>query len=395
MPNWSIGRTGQVYVASESAYATAPSFVATNAFRHLNVNLHFNPYQPFKSPERHTHPSQLQLFQRRQQATVSLKAQWYPSGTLNTVPESDPLLQNAIGGASSNIVLSTTCSSGFATTGATVASATGLAVNQFIQFTYASGVRSGQTYALFLTGVAGAVLTWSPALPLAPTAGDTVKGCITYAPATAFQKSVDIAHYPQLPSQWKNREMLGWAVNKITWDFDSNLEPMILFDGPAQGFAGSAPTWTAQAQPGSFTTVGAESAIPSGLFGNFFFNGTLYQIVKAQIIWDNTFDLQNNAYGTQKAVAAYRKNKRAVTAKVTAMVSDDLTLWTPAATLLNTNTFLLQEGQTPSKIWALYAPNAQIVTIPDTPDADETNQHVFDVTFLGTSGNDELFVGAL
>src|SRR4051812_21202089 len=97
MPNWGIGRTGQFYVGEEAAYGTAPVLAGSNALRHLSVNLHFDPKSLTKSPERHTHPSQAVMLARRAMGSFDLKAQLYPSGTLNTLPESDAILKNSLG----------------------------------------------------------------------------------------------------------------------------------------------------------------------------------------------------------------------------------------------------------------------------------------------------------
>ena len=87
MANWHIPRTSQLYVKDESAYGTAPTFAATDAVRHRpGVKLAFNPRNLAKSPERHTHPSQLVLLTRRQSASWALPAAMYPSGTLNPPP---------------------------------------------------------------------------------------------------------------------------------------------------------------------------------------------------------------------------------------------------------------------------------------------------------------------
>src|SRR4051812_1854456 len=107
-PNWYLGRTAQLYIGEEASYATAPALLATMAFRHLNAKLAFNPRNLAKSPERHTDPGQRVLLTRRQSADFDVKAQWYPSGALNTVPESDVILKNALGGAVSNVILATT-----------------------------------------------------------------------------------------------------------------------------------------------------------------------------------------------------------------------------------------------------------------------------------------------
>lgn len=109
MPHWALGRSGQVYVVEETAYGVVSTQLPTTALRHLNFAAHYDPKSLDKSVERHaTHPSLLALQTRRAKATWGLKAQLYPSGTLNTVPEADVLLKNALGGTPSNIVLATT-----------------------------------------------------------------------------------------------------------------------------------------------------------------------------------------------------------------------------------------------------------------------------------------------
>jgi hypothetical protein len=393
MANWYIGRTGQLYIGEESAYATAPTLLAANAFRHLSQKLSFDPRQLAKGPERHTDPSQRVLYTRRQKASFDIKGQLYPSGVLNTLPEADVVLKNALGNAASNITLSTTVSSGASVTGAVVASATGLAVGQPIQIGVLGGSAPG-TYIRWLTSVAGTTLGWAPALPATCAVSDTVKGTIGYALGTALPKSLDIAHYPQAPSgSTPAREMLGCSVDKLSFMFDGNLEPMIQFSGPAQGLSGTSPNFTPQAQPGGFTTVGAENAIPSGIVGYFQLGSTLYEIEKMQIDIVNGMDLQNTALGTNKAKAAFRKGKRFVTVKINAKVSDDLTLWTPSLGA-SSNACILQIGTVSTKMWGFYMPALILTAPPDIVDAEETNNWDFVGEAMASAGNDELYVAA-
>jgi hypothetical protein len=393
MPNWYLGRTAQLYVLEEATYGTAPTLLATSAFRHLSQKLSFDPRTLAKSPERHTDPSQRYLLTRRQKASFDVKAQWYPSGTLNTVPESDLVLKNALGGAVSNIVLATTVASGAGVSGATLAAGTGLAVNQPIEIGVLGGASPG-TYIRWLQSVAGAIVTWAPALPATCAVSDTVKGITGYTLGTALPKSLDIAHYPQAPSAGTPaRELLGCVIDKLSFMFDSNLEPMIQFSGPAQGFSGSSPNFTPQAQPGGFTTVGAENAIPSGISGYFQLGATLYQIEKMQIDIVNAMDLQNTALGTSKPTAYFRKDKRYITAKIDAKVSDDLTLWTPSLGA-SSNASMIQIGTTATKMFGLYMPGLIITQPPDVGDNDQTNNWSFVGEAMATSGNDELYVAA-
>lgn len=393
MPNWYLGRTGQLYIGEEASYGTAPALLAAMAFRHLSQKLSFDPRQLGKSPERHTDPSQRVLLTRRQKASFDVKAQWYPSGTLNTLPESDLVLKNALGGTPTNITLAATVASGAGVSGATLSSGTGLAVGQPVQIGVLGGSAPG-TYVRWLVSVAGAVVTWAPPLPATCAVSDTVKGCVGYPLGTALAKSLDIAHYPQAPSSsTPAREQLGCVIDKLSLMFDSNLEPMIQFSGPAQGFSGSSPNFTPQAQPGGFTTVGAENAIPSGLTGYFQLGSVLFEIEKMQIDIVNTMEVQNTALGTNKAKAYFRKGKRFVTVKVNAKVSDDLTLWTPSLGA-SSNACMLQLGTTSTRIWGVYMPNLILTAPPDLPDGDETNNWDYVGEAMSTSGNDELSIAA-
>ncbi len=281
IPVWYQARTGVCYVGEESAYGTVPTLASTDAVRHTSQKLTMS-HSPRPSPERHGTPDQRTLFFGRKAADADLKALMYPSGTLNTLPELKTLLKNAFA-APTNITLSTTVASGPTTTGATVASATGLAVGQPIQIGVLGGSAPG-VYIRWLTVVAGAALTWAPALPATCAVSDTVKGTIGWAFETALAKSLTIAHYPQAPSaSTPARELNGWLLNKMSMMFDGNLEPSIQFSGPGQKFAGTLGSYTPQAKPGAFTTVGSETGIPSGLTGYFQHGAILYQIEKMQI----------------------------------------------------------------------------------------------------------------
>lgn len=392
MAVWDLGRWRQAYVKDESTYATAPTFASTDAIRFLSLTLPYNPQNLSDSPARSsTHPGILAKFRGRRQASWEGKAMLYPSGTLNTLPEANVIIKNAFGAAATNITLSTTVASGAATTGAVVASATGLAVGQMVQVGVLGGAAPG-VYARMLTGVSGTTLVWAPALPATCAVSDTVKGCVTYAPATAVTPtSMDIASYPQSPANWYNREMLGCIADKLTLDFDGNGPGMLTVGGPASKLAASP-----QAQPGSFTTVGAENVVPLGLYGYFQYGAVLYQVEKAQFMMVNNYDTQNTALGTDSGVAPFRKGKRVVTVKIDAKVSTDLTLWTPSIapgpTPPTEGTMMLQLGTTATDIWAVYCPRVIFNAAPSVSDSDETNQWSFDCQALPTAGNDEIFL---
>jgi hypothetical protein len=382
MTNWTLGRTGLVYVAEEATYGTAPTFVATNAFRHLNINLPYNPKNRVDSPARWADPDIRARLQRRKTGSFDISGLFYPSGTLNTVPECAPFLKNGLGAVASAVASSTVSASPApSTTGCTVASATNFVVNTFITITIASGASAG-TYVRFLTGIATNALTWAPALPAAPASLDTVKSGVTYSLATDLPKSLDIAHY----AANQNREQLGCVVDKITITLDASQEPRIQITGPSQGFAASA-----QAKPGSFTTVGTDAGIPSGLFGALLVGDTSLDFLKLVLEINNGMDLQQTNFGTQGAVAFYRKTRRIINLSLDTMVSDQLTLKT-ASEATTDKAIFAQCGVTEGKQVAIYCPVTQW-DVPDTPDSDETNQWAFKGRAIGVSGNDACYVG--
>ena len=384
MPNtYQLGRLGRVYVAQESAYGTGGTFTGAKAVRHLDVRLNMNPRNRVDSPERHSgHPDQLFRFTRRTTASALLKGLLYPSNTLNTVPEADLIFKNAFG-ASTNKTLSTTVSSGGTTTGAIVASAGTLAIGDAVLIN-----ATGGPFVRILTNVVTNTLTWAPALPTAAANGNTVKGCVTYQLATAVLGSLNIGHY--LTSV--GYEALGFGLDTFKLLFDANEEGQFEASGPMQRRNRLTTTPAAQADPVTFTTVGAGSGVPSGLTGYLRVNGANYEFLKASFEMDNGLDLDNVAFGTSQAQALYRKSKRHITCQIDAMYSSDLTLLNDSE-LTSDDTIFLQQGTTEGSIFALYAPKVEF-DVADDPNEEETMQHSFHGVCKGTSGNDALYLVA-
>src|SRR3954447_5119359 len=169
MPNtYQIGRVGSVYAAKETSFGTAPTFAATDAIRHLMMKLGYSPRNRVNSPERLAHPSQVTRFTRRTTGDWSINGIFYPSGTLATLPDQTDFYECGLGAVQNPSPLSTTVASGPTTTGATLAAGTGLAVGQAVLINVTTGSPATGRVVRFLTSVAGAVVTWAPALPQAP-----------------------------------------------------------------------------------------------------------------------------------------------------------------------------------------------------------------------------------
>lgn len=394
-PVWALGKYSQLYVKNAASYAAAATgLAATDAVRHNSFLPKYNPQNLRPSKVRHNHPSMLAKYRQRATASWDLNLSLFPSGTLNTLPESKVILQNIFGQAPTNITLSTTVASGASATGATVASATGLAAGQPIQIGVLGGAAPGVYIRWLTAATSGTALVWAPALPATCAVSDTVKGCVGWSSASNLTPTdMDILHYPLAPGDWYIREVLGCVASKWSLKFNNNLEPQLQVGGMAALFA-AAP----QAQPGAFTTVGAENTIPIGLYGSFQYGSTLYEVEDVEIAGDEGHDVHNTGFGTAAANAAYRKGSRDIKWKIKAKVSKDLTLWTPSIapgpSAPTENTMMIQCGTTSTLIWAAYSPRVIFEQAPDVGDADETNDWNFTCTALGTSGNDELYLAA-
>lgn len=382
MPNtYQIGRIGRLYGAQEASYGTSAVLAATDAVRHLNLAFGQNPRNRVNSPERHVHPSQIYRFNRRKTADWKVDGIFYPSGTLNTVPDLDFALE-ALFGSKTNVTLATTIAVGGAGTVSadTLTSAAGLAVGDGLVFTH----QDGNTYVRWITAVntGTGVTTWAPPLPAALSDGQAVKGCLTYKLTTALLAtgSLNWAHYRTNVSY----EMNGCAPESLKIMVDANDEIRFEMGGPAQKR-----TRPAQTDPATFTVAGTTP--PSGLTGYLRSDATAEEFLKASFELKNGIDLDNVAFGTSQAQAMFRRRKREVKIAVDTMVSNDTTLIDLAEASTDT-ALMVQCGLTPGSIIGWYCPVAELDT-PTEPDNDETTVHAFSGLAKGSgAGNNELYL---
>lgn len=379
MPNtYQIGRIGRLYVAQESAYGTAATLVAGDAVRHLGLKFSYNPRNRVNSPERIVHPSLITRFTRRKTADWMVSGIFYPSGTINTLPDHDPIIQAAFG-ARTNVTLATTVSATPTptTTVFTVASVTGLAVGDAVLVNATTGGRQVR----FITAINTLALTVAPALSAAPASGDSVKGCITYKLATALLStaSLNLAHY--LTSH--SFEVKGGAPESFKIMLDANDEIRWEASGQAKERVRNA-----QTDPSTFTTAGTTP--PSGLTGYLRIGATAEEFLKTEFEIKNGIELDNVAFGTADAQAMYRARKREVTASLDTMHSSDVTIL-DAAENTTDSVALVQCGLTEGSIVALYAPALEF-DVPEDQDNEEARQHSYKGVCKGTTGNDELYL---
>lgn len=376
-----IGRRGKTYLKKEGAYGeTLAAFASTDALRHINVNPTTNPFNRVTSPEKKSSPGAVSRFDRRVTAALgTLEAILRPSGTLNTLPEADEILEAAFG-SKTNVTLSTTVAATPAptTTTATVASAGTLVKGDAILIS-----RNSVRYVRFLTDVTGLALTWAPALPTAPITGESVKGCLTYKLTSTLAISLAIAHYHDT----FKRAIVGVGINDLALTFDANEEPRFTASGPAkEQFTGAG----VPAIPAAFTTVGGNP--PSGLVGDLLINDTELKFTNFSVSLANGLTVRNSEYGQSKATELYRNARRGLTWSLATFAETEATLYDVAEAGTNP-AMTKQTGRTEGNIVALRLPKVE-VNVPDTSDPDEEATWGFSGLALESAdgANDELFL---
>jgi hypothetical protein len=382
--NIQLGRLGRLFAMAESTYSTAPVITATQAVRHLNAELSFNRFKYTNANDRFRTPEVRRRTQHEAEAGFDIKsmAMW-PSGTIGTAPEADALLLNAFG-AKHAAALTTTIASSPTSTGATLTSGTGLQVGDMALI----NVTGDKRRAVRLQTVAGAVVTWTPALTVVPTVADTFKTGTTYSPGTELASSIYLAHYLVNNGVTFSREILGGVVDTFGFTLEQAQEPLMNFAGPAQ-FQNRP---SSQSEPGAFTTVG--TALPTGMTASVIVGAsTAAKIKKIVTTIKNNEVVRIGEMGKDRASDYYRKDQREVTLVIDAFVEDPTIFYALGESGAPTSIFI-QIGFTEGQVWAFYYPSVSI-EIPQTPDGDNELNWSFKGMALGTVGNDECYVANL
>jgi hypothetical protein len=379
-----LGRKGQIYVGTESAFGTPPTFTATDAVRHINFKPTRNPYNRVNSPEKKQSPGTAARFDRKETAAWSLEALLRPSGTLNTLSEADKILSAAFGGKT-NITLSTTVSASPAptTTTATVASASGLLAGMAVLITVGTA-----KYARFLTNVSTNALTWAPALPSAPATGAAVKGGCTYALTTDLAISLAISHFLTADTT-HSKVVKGAVVDRFALAFGANEEAKWTASGPAKTVATPAAT-----KPAAFTAVGTQNP-PSGLVGGLYIGDAAYKCTKVDLEIQNGMALRLSSYGSSQAEEILPRGRRVITLALDALVGDEAVIYDNAESGTPLSV-LKQTGGTEGNIIAIYAPRVDF-DVPDIDDGDDVPTWPFKGVCLESAdgANNELYLALL
>jgi hypothetical protein len=364
------GRTGRIYLKKEAAYGVEEVLASANALRHVNVGFSHSPFQRENSPEKNPTPGIFTRFDRKPVTSLStLVALLRPSGVLNTLRDR---YQRAL--RLENMHSRRRYRQVRPQEHGRIA---GLAIGDFVQLEVTGQANS--PYIRKLTNVAGAVLTWAPALPAAQTVGDDVKGCITYKLSTALALSFTIAHY----LTGFKRELLGVGIDSFALALDANAEPQVTVSGPARDQL----TGTTQAQPGAFTTVGGNP--PSGIIGETWIDSTVYLMKSLNVSWTNSLAVRNTEYGVRLPTEIYRNGLREISVQLDAWAETEATLYdkTEAGTLVSVFT---QTGRTSGNIVGIYMPKVDLAPPEQNDDDGEVNWAFSGIATESTIGaNDE------
>ena len=352
-----IGRKGKLFVKKEATYneTPRPTLVATDAIRHIDVGMTWDPFARVTSPEKKQSPGAVVRLDRRSTGEFSLRsALLRPSGTLNTLPEADEILEAGFG-SKTNVTLTTTVSASPAptTTTATVASAGTLATGDGILIT-----RAGIKYVRILTNVIANALTWAPALPTAPTTGESVKGCLTYKLTTDLAISLFAAHYLSATK----RSESGIGIDKLSLIFDGTEEARLTASGPAA----AQETDAVQAEPAAFTTVGGNP--PTGMVGDHYIDAVAVLHKTLTVDLANGLALRHSEAGVAVPTEVYRVGRREVTIKEETFAEDETEIYDLAEAGTDVSV-LRQNGRTEGNILALYLPRVEF-KVPDQGDDD-------------------------
>lgn len=383
-----LGRQGQLYAVLEGTFNTNPGIAATDAVRHISYQTDFDPNNRVHNPEKKTSPGRFYQHDRKKTATWAYEGLLRPSGTLNTLPEISEILEAAFG-SKTNVTLSTTVNAGTgAVGGATLASAAGLAVGDFLSI-----VVSGIKYARqILTLPGGGVVTWAPNLPGAPADGAVVKSGITYKLTTANAKSLALCHYLKMTDQTAGlkRQTTGAIVESLgLMILDANDDPKLTARGPAATMSSSG----APSQPGSFTEVGGNP--PSGIVGAVYVGNATYKSMRLGIEMSTGMGLRLDSAGFDAAEEAFRRGYRDITLALDARGDDQTAIWDLAMAGTRLAVFA-QQGFTEGNILAVRCPAVEFKPPSQDDPMEEVTWPFRGVAFEATKdNNDELYLALL
>ena len=379
----SLGRQGQLYGIAEVTQGTVPALAASNALRHMNFQINYDPVGRVPINEKTTGVGNntTSRMDNRAKADYVYEGLFRPSGVLNTLPEQAFMLEAGFG-TLTNTTLSTTFSGTPTASTGTVASAAGLAVGRGILITCPDGKKRIRQ----LTAVSGTDLTWAPNLPAgqAPAAAAACKAVINYSLSSSLIKTFAFAHYLKFTDGTAGlaRAARMCVADKLGIEVDANGSPMLKVSGPCKDQT------TAAAQPGGFTTVG--TVPPSGISGDLMIGNNALKFLKFAAEITNAMYLRNEEYGEASASEAFRGGRRSVALTLDTYHENQASLYDLAMTGTYVPVFF-QGGYTEGNCFALRCPTAEL-KLPTLDDPDTPVKAPYKGVALESAGNDEIYL---
>lgn len=382
------GKRAQLFLGEETTYGVPPTLAATHAMRHVSASMDFDPFNRVFSPEKKSAPGRYAIFDRRGTAAGSVEGLIRPSGTINTLPECSPVLKAAFGSVV-NTSLATTVASAGSVNGATLTSGTGATVGASVLITCPDGKKRAR----FLASVAGAVVTWVPALPAGqtPANGAAVKLGTVYKLSSANAISLFMARYTfQADFTAGLAEILkGWMIDRLSVMLDYAEEPRFTANGPAQLKADG------PSHPGSFTQVGTNP--PTAITAEALIGTNAIKFMKMAFELTNGMEVRNDELNASAPTEAYRMGDRDISIALDMVGENGYKAAIYDLAMAGTTTTVFQQtGFTEGKIVACYAPRVEFkpptVDVPDGSVNWPFRGRVLEAT---EDNNDELLLGLL
>ena len=186
----SIDKVRYGIVAAESTYGTQEDITSGSAaFRAKSIQ----PEKEIDRVSREDYPAYADFEQvdRRTSAKVTIESYLMSGAAEGTAPDLSQIYEAFFG--NKNTGSSTTVSDPgtptATTTSATFTSVSGLSTGMAVAFH-----QSGTRYIRHISNIAGNVVTWTPALPSAPSDGDTVYSCTSYSYSNTPSISMTLLH---------------------------------------------------------------------------------------------------------------------------------------------------------------------------------------------------------
>ncbi len=444
MPSISLGRKEQLYVVAENDFGVAAAPAGAGAITHLDCKLQLKDERVDRADRKSTRGVSERV-QGKRNVDWSIDGYLIPSGAETAAPDINDLLTCTF---DKRVTPPATVSSNPTTGGATLSFVADMKVGDFVGF-----VLNGVLYAACLTGVnyeTGAV-TWTPPLPSAPLAHDTVHRSVNYRLQTSPQGSVTLHRFLDrevqtatgcIPNEWtftfnagdpakwtaqgrgKDASFTGSSVlaaamnnSQLTFDWGYALvfdvDTWVKIDNEVLKVTGvtladhtcsvlraqcgtSAAAHEAAAAISPYRPNPATAGSPvAGVNGRFAFGGTALPITGAKISITENVSLLDNLYGAATAMDYDYPQTRKVTWEVESLLTAITGAMMAAGKKQLSGGIFLQSGSAVGGAFACYAPKfeAEIPNI-DAP-ADKVIPLVLSGPALEDDGDDEIFFAFL